>query len=689
MRAPKASPLLPTAASISWERWGRTLTYQRLHEKLQPRLKWRRRSIVYLVSIIIIAACFLSYFVQYIRMTSVRRARDTWLLSRFPELNPIWKDISKDSSNVHEAITLRFERRDQYGCEYHQLSYATLEQIIDAELGSAHPNPSSSSFSQFRSPYLITPAFDPTQPVTLKPGQKYCVRLVVPRQIVALNDVKGYMPIDGSPWDSVMMMLVRNSPSNTTIPVRLNLWSGHATLYDADELNAGRQARDVPPHTWMSRGGIHVYEAEIALMDEGIYTLETRLEYTQGLWNFEKETIISYQPEMIKPPTGWEMKILGREKDHFDLPLCTRPDHPGRWLNINDYTPERQKQIQPSAVDFDGNFWAPYTCRYRPLSYQDFTTCLAKKYPLIHWFGDSNSRRAIKKIVTDGEWCSDASLINNNATIQRSCHCEDYGDLAWNRTLFDPWSRAAQVTRMPAEHPSSEWGNVDEEDKSEFWFYKMDGLTNLNDPGWEESFKEYPDPSELVQYVSGLAVDQEWTDRFGEPLNLPGADIRPQPKKEEKRSYRLDKRWYLTLAPPKVLIISLGNWDTSWMPYAEFQVAVQRLINYIKQRYIPYKTAVVYRAPQYFCCRVDTSEWQRRLSTQRMEAYDRYARDMLVEHVGAKVWDVYALGESRSWQDKQVSLDCPSNHVPSDVVAVENQLLMNALCNSDDWFADI
>ncbi|KAH8552458.1 hypothetical protein BGW37DRAFT_287181 [Umbelopsis sp. PMI_123] len=689
MRVPKASPLLPIAATVSWERWGRTLTYQRLHENLQHRIPFRRRSIVYLISIIIITACFMSYFVQYVRMTSIRRSRDAWLFSRFPELKPIWKDIAKDEDNFHEAITLRFERRNQYGCEYHQLSYATLKQIVDDRFGSTDSDPPSASFRHLRSPYLITPAFDSSQPVSLKPGQPYCVRLVVPRQLTNLNEIKDYIPIDGSPWDSIMMTLVRQTPSNTTIPVRMNLWPGHATLYDANELNVGRQAQDVPLHQWTSRSGIHIYEAEISLMDEGNYTLETRLEYTQGLWNFEREAIISYQPEMIKPPHGWELKILGREKDHFDLPLCTGSDHPGRWLNINDYEPERRKEIEPSAVDFEGNFWAPYTCRYRPISYQDFTTCLAKKYPLIHWFGDSNSRRAIKKMVTDGEWCSDYSIIQTNTTIQRSCHCEDYGDLSWNRTLFDPWSRAAQITRVPMAPTSNEWGELGKEDKSEVWFYKMDGLTNLNDPGWEESFKEYPNPSELALYVSGLAVDQEWTSRFGEPLDLTRADISPPPKKEEKRSNRLDKRWYLTLAPPKLLVISLGNWDTSWMPYAEFQVAVQRLINYIKQRYIPYKTAVIYRAPQYFCCRVDTSDWKRRLSTQRMEAYDRYARNMLSKHVGAKVWDVYALGESRSWEDKQVSLDCPSNHVPSDVVAVENQLLMNSLCNSDDWFADI
>lgn len=688
--------MLPTSATLSWQRWGRTLTYQRLHEKYQPnilRLPFRRRSIGYLISFIIISLCLLSYVVQYIRMTSIQRSRDDWLLSRFPELSYVWKNTPKDESKYQEAIMLRYDLRNPFSCENHHLSYATLKHLIDSELGAERPSKQQQQHPLVRSPYLITPGFDPSQPVTLKPGQSYCVRLVIPHQLLDVPNINAYMPIDGSPWDSVMMTLVRQTASNTTVPVRLNMWKGHATVFNANEQNAGRVAQNIPAHQWVSRSGLHIYEAELALIDEGSYTLETRLEYTQGLWNFERETIISYQPEMIQPPSEWKLKILGREKDHFDLPLCTRPDHAGRWLNLNDYEPERRKMIEPSAVDFKGNFWAPYACRYRHIRYQDFTKCLSKKYPLIHWFGDSNSRRAIKKMVTNGDWCADFEAIRANSTLARSCHCEDYSDMTWNRTLFDPWSRASAIERQPLANTSSEWGQLETDDKSEMWFYKLDGLTNLNDPGWEESFKDFPPPSDMVHHVPGLTVDETWVRRFGEPLDMPGADITPQLKQEEKnvekRSMHLSKRWYLTLKPPQVLIISLGNWDTSWMPYADYQVAVQRLINYIKQRYIPYKTAVIYRAPQYYCCRVDTSEWQRRLSTQRMEAYDRYARDMLTQHVGAKVWDVYTLGESRSWQDKQASTDCPSNHVPSDLVAVENQILMNGLCNSNDWFADI
>lgn len=711
MTIKKAPSLLPTSAMATWQRWGSTLTYQKLNENYHtniPRIAIRRRSWAFVMSFAIITLCLFGYAVQYLRLTSMEKSRQTWLFTRFPELQGVWKDVSKDESKYQEAIMLRWDNRDIYSCDNYHLSYSTLNQIINSEwnIGASGPI----THQAVRSPHLILPPFDPSIPVTLKPNQTYCVRVVVPAQLFQLSNINAYNPIDGSPWDSIMMTAVRQSAANTTVPINLKLWRGHAKLYEANEQNAGRSAHDVPLHELVSRSGLHVYEAELALADEGNYSLETRLEYTQGLWNFERETIISYQPEMVKPPSAnLTLRVLGRDMDHFDLPLCTRGDHPGRWLNLKDYEPERRNMIEPSAVDFQGNFWAPYNCRYRHIPYQDFTQCMAKKYPLVHWFGDSNSRRAIKKMVTDGEWCGDYEAIKKNATLARSCHCEDYHDMTWNSSVFDPWSRASAIKRHPLANVSKEWGTVDVNAQSEVWFYKMDGLTNLNEPAWEESFIDYPPPENMVVHIPGLQVDEVWNTRFGKPLHIvepmSSETKAPEEKKEDnesendnkdginqdvaKRSLRLEKRWYLTLAPPQVLMVSLGNWDTSWMPYADYQIAVQKLVNYIKQRYVPYKTAVIYRAPQYYCCRVDTSDWQRRLSTRRMEAYDRYARDMLTQHVGAKVWDVYALGEARSWQDKQASTDCPSNHVSSDLVAVENQVLMNSLCNVDDWFADV
>jgi hypothetical protein len=47
------------------------------------------------------------------------------------------------------------------------------------------------------------------------------------------------------------------------------------------------------------------------------------------------------------------------------------------------------------------------------------------------------------------------------------------------------------------------------------------------------------------------------------------------------------------------------------------------------------------------------------------------------------VWDVYSIAESRSKSDEVVG-DCHSNHSPASLVALENQVLANALCNDNE-----
>jgi hypothetical protein len=235
MSTRKAPSLLPTSATVTWQRWGRTLTYQRLHEKYHtniPRIPFRRRSWAFVISCTIITLCLVGYAVQYLRLTSRERAKQAWLFARFPELQAVWKDVAKDESRYQEAITLRWDNRDIYNCDNYHLSYSTLNQIINSEW--KLDGPASNTRQALRSPHLILPPFDPSIPVTLKPNQTYCVRLVVPAQLFQLPNINAYNPIDGSPWDSIMMTLVRQSAANTTIPVPLKLWNGHAKLYDAN-----------------------------------------------------------------------------------------------------------------------------------------------------------------------------------------------------------------------------------------------------------------------------------------------------------------------------------------------------------------------------------------------------------------------------------------------------------------------
>ncbi|KAJ1764282.1 hypothetical protein LPJ74_006679, partial [Coemansia sp. RSA 1843] len=46
------------------------------------------------------------------------------------------------------------------------------------------------------------------------------------------------------------------------------------------------------------------------------------------------------------------------------------------------------------------------------------------------------------------------------------------------------------------------------------------------------------------------------------------------------------------------------------------------------------------------------------------------------------VWDVASLTERRPYKARDAEVNfCPANHVRSEVINIENQILMNAMCN--------
>jgi len=64
-----------------------------------------------------------------------------------------------------------------------------------------------------------------------------------------------------------------------------------------------------------------------------------------------------------------------------------------------------------------------------------------------------------------------------------------------------------------------------------------------------------------------------------------------------------------------------------------------------------------------------------------MESFEQEVQTRFKNELKADIWDTYTLGESRTWDEKIIGITCPSNHVPADQVDIENQILMNGLCN--------
>ena len=129
------------------------------------------------------------------------------------------------------------------------------------------------------------------------------------------------------------------------------------------------------------------------------------------------------------------IKINGQQLDadtYGQLPLCKNGNMKGRWVK----TSMIQSVIQPANFhkdwttprdslthfqDDEGKVWLPYDCKYLPISYSEFTTCLAKSNSHLHFYGDSNIRRSLKAISTGGAWCT--SMTDPSS---RECNCEDH-----------------------------------------------------------------------------------------------------------------------------------------------------------------------------------------------------------------------------------------------------------------------
>ncbi|KAI9266017.1 hypothetical protein BY458DRAFT_512846 [Sporodiniella umbellata] len=561
-------------------------------------------------------------------------------------------------------------QKGAYSCDQQPIPFPILQQIV------ADHSPRQDATEFFKSvelaePFILLPFQGSPR---LQPGEPICIRLIVPGQSVDPADPHQYKPFPKnnaaltSPWWDTTMTWLQENSTQATVPVPLAPWSGHHALRAMV-----RRIRNVSGNLpeWArlredeiyERNRVHVYEAQVALPHAGDYSLASLLEFVQARYNFEDGPVTPYKPRRlaILPRGAGKIHIAGPEglfKAHLDLPLCQgSADHPGRWLPL----PSDADPAQVAGWTHHGKFWAPYHCRYRPLSYAEFNRCLARKYPQgMDIYGDSNMRRSLKTWISHGAWCKGwhqhttgpsvpPELVPTIARRQagyaspreyrylipeqtRSCACEDYTEPFWNPAWFDAGGRRVpiEVKNRPGELGATEWdglGQSDVEDTFRISAYKWDGLTYLNSPPWQTA-------------VEGNTV------------------------------------------PTDIAIFSLGNWDAAFLELAPYLQDVDSLIAQIKSHYDLSRTKIIYRTPQYYCCRIDTSFRDRQVSGPRLDVFDQEVREKFVKELNAIVWDTRQLGESKTWEEKIESVVCPSNHVPADTVAIENQLLMNALCNS-------
>ncbi|KAI7899261.1 uncharacterized protein BX663DRAFT_522002 [Cokeromyces recurvatus] len=562
-------------------------------------------------------------------------------------------------------------------------------------------------------PFVLLPYYDDDNKPLL--DIDLCIRVIVPFQNVGGDDPihqSLYRPYPKnnadltSPWWDTFLMHLTDPTTNTTNSIQLEPWRGHHTLRQQ-----ARKLRNISPGLpeWAKlredeiyeRPRTHIYEANVRLTKG--WQLSCLLEFVEARYNFEYGPVTPYQPINLPifpaiinqvgdthDSINKNIDLLDELKHHLSLPLCKGFDHPGRWLRfptfphqhflVNNSLAELKSQLL--GLTRDNTYWAPYDCHYRHISYEQFNRCAAQKYPRgLNLFGDSNIRRSIKKFLSQGHWCQGwekhlkGPLIEDNQrpTIidsfsttpsierrqlvndpnqyespqeyrfsideqTRSCFCEDYSEPYWDKRWFDPVVRRFDMVYRNSERQTrllgvTEWDTTNNSQKGaiindDSWrvsSYKWDGLTFLNSPNWDTAV----------------------------PSSPANADI---------------------------AIFSLNNWDAAFGELEPYLRDLDHLIYQIKQHYDK-GTRIIYRTGQYYCCRVDHSDRTRQVSGPRMDVFEKLTQQKFVQELNADIWNTYRLGEAKSWEEKIVAIGCPSNHVPADQVEIENQVLMNGLCN--------
>ncbi|KAJ2614367.1 hypothetical protein H4S08_001730 [Coemansia sp. RSA 1365] len=139
------------------------------------------------------------------------------------------------------------------------------------------------------------------------------------------------------------------------------------------------------------------------------------------------------------------------------------------------------------------------------------------------------------------------------------------------------------------------------------------------------------------------------------------------------------------MGDPAVAIFGLTNWDVAFSNFEYFTGEVDKLIKTVEMVY-KYNTDIIIRTGQYYCCTSDTDIfWKRRYSRLRNHYFDKYLIDAFQRHFygrrRVRIWNVSRISETRPYEAREDIHWCAANHARSEVVEIENQVLMNAMCN--------
>lgn len=483
-------------------------------------------------------------------------------------------------------------------------------------------------------PYVILPGLiNSNKTLEIEAGQRICIRVVVPQQSTAgsemqrVNGVREwFQPLAGSSglWDSILLDAV-GKHAGVSVPVRLEPIK-HVNMLD--------------------RLATHIYEGELQLFDQDIFKLVGAVEYREARWNYELSVgnSIPYEPEEIDIPKGFDIDVrvpyssIYHLSNYLSLSLCKRADEPGRWVLTSELPFSHQRHGLKVVGD---RVWLPYQCRLKAYSYSRLFQCLDANRPFspdrmdtytIHWFGDTNSRRALKKITSLGKWCT-----GRGVSSRPQCQCDDSGEVFPRFT----GQNSVRDTLFYLNDEDGGWSMLENglakqramsSPLTRIYYHRWEGLSKYNWINWQSVFTS----RNVTLY--------------------PQADM---------------------------VVISLGTMDASFTPFLEYTRSLDQLIAHLKTFY--YDRHIILRTPQYSCCHAPGGTPLRRMQRDRNRLFGEYTRRLFKHHFGSLVhmWDVSQLVERLPHEARKRVTKCNLSSVPADIVDAENQLLINSLCNAE------
>jgi hypothetical protein len=319
--------------------------------------------------------------------------------------------------------------------------------------------------------------------------------------------------------------------------------------------------------------------------------------------------------------------------------LCERADERGAW--VNDY---EAGTLGPSA---DGRWWRAHSCVYSSVVHTP--KCIGSRFSGARIFGDSHMRRAWKDLkglsppfASEG---ANESLWCTGRHNSRVCVCEDgheggvfeegtsgsnsfgggnYPLVSWNwgGSGFDAPDRRAETSSVLAS------GAVE----------ARPGIVIFDLIHWDAAFSTFFRFSkELEGFIEELRVF----------FNFP---ITP-----------------FDMTDP--LAVGVRGWAA----------ARGTARSTITNLHLP---VLVYRTPSFYAGQ-DTGNL-RKFSTARLKLFHEHALKRLTDVFGGHllVWDVFSMGRARPMAvTEAITASCWSGHEPSQDVGIQNQVLLNALCN--------